>query len=98
MVPNKYLVGKSNSKLFAANIDQIIIFLHCHKVIYIKRSTFAESETLNKLTKTDLNSFFYIDVGKKVQNPPPSTYQNNISSIQPEEYILGGNKSHPIIH
>ena len=58
MVPNKDLVGKSNSKLFAANIYQIIIFLHFHKVIYIKVSTFAESETLNKFTETDLNRFF----------------------------------------
>ena len=47
----QFLVYKSWSKLFAADMDQIDIFQQWNQTIYIKVPTFTEAYIINKLTE-----------------------------------------------
>ena len=48
---HQFLVYKSWSKLFAADMDQIDIFQHWNQTIYIKVPTFTEAYIIDKLTE-----------------------------------------------
>ena len=79
------LMNKARLKLFARDMDKIIILWYCYQSIFSKRSTFTKAAIVDNLTETEWDRFCNTYIGNETHNPPQvqtKTYLYHTDRIQ----------------